>query len=265
MSIGPRAEAEFGRRFFLDLTSTFTGETNLRVVWGRTILGFVPPLTIVARPEHGPQVILLGGRAWQVEHVDWRRRQVRVEPTAHRGRSRWNGGGQAMSYALARAHLDVLAGKTASVTVSRRAADALDELRAKYSFASDEPGDRTYLVHTSEKRPTWWTFAGFAANSALAAGLDDLVAGDGNVGDLRLRLRPNVTSLELAEAIRSRYDAILSARPNIDDEAVEGLKFAAALPRHLAVDTLATRLVDVPAVRAVLRSLVREETSTQAE
>ncbi|WP_131770152.1 DEAD/DEAH box helicase [Candidatus Protofrankia californiensis] len=258
VSIGPRAEAEFGRRFFLDLTSTFTSEPMLQVVWGRGTLGYLPPIALAARPEDGPRVVLLGGRAWKVDHVDWRKKRVWVEPSEHRGRSRWNSDGRAMPHALARAHHDVLAGQTADITISRRAADALDELREKYSFVSDEPGERTYLVRDAAKGPVWWTFAGFAANSALAAGLGELVDPDAAVGDLRVRLRSHVTAADIRKTVDRRSEELVFARPAIDDDAVEGLKFSAAVPGELAQETLAERLADPAAVQASLRATIHD-------
>jgi ATP-dependent Lhr-like helicase len=40
--------------------------------------------------------------------------------------------------------------------------------------------------------------------------------------------------------------------PEVDEKALTGLKFAEALPRHLAVATLAARLADLENARSVL-------------
>ncbi|WP_322753664.1 DEAD/DEAH box helicase [Frankia sp. Cas3] len=258
VSIGPRAEAEFGRRFFLDLTSVFTSEPMLAVVWGRGTLGHLPPLAFTARTQDGPRVVLLGGRAWKVDHIDWRKRRVWVEPSEFRGRSRWSSDSRAMSCALARAHHDVLAGQTADVAMSRRAVHALDELREKYPFADGGPGERTYLVRDAAAPPVWWTFAGFAANSALAAGLGELVDPDAAVGDLRVRLHPHVTAADLRGMIDRRSADLVVARPDIDDDAVKGLKFSAAVPGELGRQTLAERLADPGAVQACVRATIRD-------
>jgi ATP-dependent Lhr-like helicase len=45
--------------------------------------------------------------------------------------------------------------------------------------------------------------------------------------------------------------------PEIDDKALVGLKFSDALPRHLAVATLATRLADTDHAASVLAEPVR--------
>jgi ATP-dependent Lhr-like helicase len=263
VSVGPRAEQEFGRRFFLDLTSAFTSDPMLQVVLGRTVLGFLPPLALAARPEHGPPVLLLGGRAWDVTHVDWLKRRVFVEQSQHRGRSRWNSGGRTMSHALARAHHDVLTGATPEAALSRRATSAFEELRDKHDFVTAEPGERTYLVRDASGRRVWWTFAGFAANSALAAGLDDLVDPDASVGELRLRLRSGIDSSALRSVLELRREQLRRIRPIVDDASVEGLKFSAALPRELAKDTLAERLADPETVRAVAKAPIREAVPTE--
>jgi ATP-dependent helicase Lhr and Lhr-like helicase len=47
--------------------------------------------------------------------------------------------------------------------------------------------------------------------------------------------------------------------PEVDDKALSGLKFSDALPRHLAVATLATRLTDLEHAAAVLAEPARFE------
>ncbi|MGN9767351.1 hypothetical protein ACTMS2_19575 [Micromonospora sp. SD12] len=45
--------------------------------------------------------------------------------------------------------------------------------------------------------------------------------------------------------------------PDVTEKALAGLKFSAALPERLAVATLAARLADLPAARAVLAEPTR--------
>ena len=47
--------------------------------------------------------------------------------------------------------------------------------------------------------------------------------------------------------------------PEVDEKALAGLKFSEALPRHLAVATLAARLADLNHARAVLMESARFE------
>lgn len=72
------------------------------------------------------------------------------------------------------------------------------------------------------------------------------------VDDLYIQLRNDLTGTawwrDLAAKLR---------RPDIDERALNGLKFSALLPRELAVDTLAARLADFPAAVSVLSEPIR--------
>lgn len=249
---GPRAEQEFGRRFFLDLTSAFTADPEFTVVYGRDVLGEVPALALAAQHGDGPPVILLGGRSWVVTHVDWRRRKARAEPSERPGRSRWGSGGWAMPHALARAHYDMLAGRDPDVQISRRARAGLAELRAEHPFAGQGSGFSTVLVRHGPTAVAWWTFAGLAANRALASGLADMTDPGAAVTGLALPLRPEVSAGQLRHVLKSRRERLLATAPPVDEQAIESLKFSAAIPRELARDTVSRRLADRSAVRDTL-------------
>src|SRR5262245_19085474 len=57
---------------------------------GRQEVGFVDQTTFLDR-QYGPRVLLLGGRAGRVTHLDWERRVANVEATEGVGRSRGRG------------------------------------------------------------------------------------------------------------------------------------------------------------------------------
>lgn len=252
--IGPKAEQEFGRRFYRDLTSAFTSEPSFTAIYGRDIIGELPVLTLAVRPAAGRRVVLLGGRSWVVRHVDWRSRRVAVEPSESPGSTRWAGEGRAMPHELARAHHDVLTGRNPEVGLSRRAQAGLAELRNEYPFAVGDDTFRTYLVHRPKESPEWWTFAGQAANRSLTAGLGDLVDQATADGPLRLRLQSEVSVDKLRKAITDRQDDLVSTAPEVDDRVAEALKFSAAIPLTLAVETLSARLADPSAVRATIKA-----------
>jgi ATP-dependent Lhr-like helicase len=268
--IGPRAEDEFGRRFFLELTSAFTTDPMLTVMSGRDVLGELPAIALAVRPGmsgalrqgSGPGllVVLLGGRPWQVTHIDWRHQRVRVEPSERPGRSRWTGSGRAMSFMLARAHHDVLAGRLPAVEFSRRARSALSELREEHGFVTLGEPFHTYLVREAEDL-SWWTFAGFAANSALADVLADLVVPDAPVGDLALRMRGEVDPRQLHAALDRERERLSTAAPAVDDQAIENLKFSAAVPPELARETVSERLVDRDGVLRTIDPVTRPTTN----
>jgi ATP-dependent Lhr-like helicase len=266
ITIGPRAEQEFGRRFFRDLTSAFTSEPSFTAFSGREALGELPALVLASRRPAGPLTVLLGGRSWTVRQVDWRARRVSVEPSDRPGFTHWAGTGRVMSYPLARAHHDVLTGSDPAVGLSRRAREGLADLRRRLSFADTDPSLhantdpggalRTYLVHTPGKAPIWWTFAGHAANATLSDGLPGLVDCDVTVGPLRMRMRPEITASQIRVAIEDGRDRLIASVPSVDDQAVDALKFSAAVPRSLAVETVSRRLSDPGGVSSTVDSVI---------
>lgn len=266
LAIGPRAEKEWGGAYFRDLTSAFTSDPMLEVLFGRQVLGYLPPLSLGARSDHGGLVVLLGGRAWDVVDVDWRKKRVLVEPSSRKGRSRWNSGGRVFGDRLARAHHDVLAGEDpAGVTLSRRARAKLGELRQAHEFVVADATPHTYLVCDGTRSPVWWTFAGFAANSALLDGLPEVTDPDSTAGELRIRLAGGVGPADVRAALDRHAATLPTVRPGVDDRAVAGLKFSAAVPVDLARATVAERLSDERAVEQVVRSPIRASVVTPCD
>jgi ATP-dependent helicase Lhr and Lhr-like helicase len=101
----------------------------------------------------------------------------------------------------------------------------------------------------------WWTWAGFRANATLAATVSDLVDAAARIDDVSIRLRNDLTPGMWRTATADVADRVCLAE--VDDGAVDGLKFSEALPRRLAVATLAARPTDLGAARTVLDEPVR--------
>jgi ATP-dependent Lhr-like helicase len=257
ISIGPQAERDFGGRFFRDLTSAFTSDPTLTALWGREVIGELSPLALASRPSGGPTVVLLGGRSWLVKHVDWRTRRVGVEPIDAAGSTRWASSARGLSYALARTHYDVLAGHDPEVALSRRAQATLAELRDEHDFVDAGAESATYVVRRAAGPPSWWTFAGSRANASLAAGLAELVSPIASINGLRLGPRDEASASQLARTIADNRDRLGAAEPAVDSQAVNALKFSAAVPPDLATQTLARRLGDPAAINATIGSQIR--------
>jgi ATP-dependent helicase Lhr and Lhr-like helicase len=102
------------------------------------------------------------------------------------------------------------------------------------------------VISGSEDDLRWWTWAGYRANATLEATLGGLADEPQRVEDLSIRLRRRTWH----EAVKDLKDRL--CLPEVDDEALEGLKFSDALPRRLAVLTLAARLADLDNAAAVL-------------
>lgn len=253
LQVGPEAERRYGSRHYLDLTAVFADPPTLDVVHGRTSLGQIHIRSLLRRRVDEPSVVLLAGRDWHVEHVDWRRRVVRVVPAAHgRGRAQWLGTGPGQSAALAQATRRALAGANPTgVTLSKRAASGIAEIRAGFQWLREAPG--TDVVRDPDDIGWWWTFAGTAANVELASALGSLAPTTPASG-LAVRLADGTGQAALVEAMSGGVDA---PPPPLPADLAEAYKFAEVLPESAAMALLASRETDPDTVRHVATAPVR--------
>ena len=100
--LGQEGESTFGRQNFLELFSVFVTPPEFTIMLGRQEIGRVDEASFLGKRK-GPPVLLLGGRSWVVNHVDWQRRVAHVELTEHRGKARWAGGSMPLSFPLVQA------------------------------------------------------------------------------------------------------------------------------------------------------------------
>lgn len=245
--IGPQAEKKFGRRYFMELLSAFTAAPELTVIAGQREIGSVAPISLVGTgPEGTARRLLLSGRSWLVEAVDWDRHIVRVSEMAEKGTSRWQSGSVAESYEMMQAMREILLGATPDVQISKRAQEHLPQLRASQSETVEQSG---LVLRRAEETQALWTWAGLKANLTLLAalGIDDARA-----DNAMLRLPTSVTISDIRNAA-NRADVAL---PFVPLQMVQDLKFSAALPAALATRTLAARLADVPDAKRICEALV---------
>ncbi len=241
LMIGPAAEKAFGRRHFMDLLSSFDAEKELRVVSGTKELGFISPLAL---PREGSEKldtkpVLINGRAWHIEHVNWDLFEVSVSPASYKGDVRWHSDAIALSFELMRAQRDVVRGETPDVPLSRRATERLDLVRetrvgqvSKDGLVLEQSGEDIYL----------WTWAGLKANETLRAGL---AGAEGRSYNDVMVLRGGLNPQRLSE---TSFDDVV---PSIPVEMVRNLKFSAALPEATAIMTLSERFADRVGAAAV--------------
>lgn len=195
---------------------------------------------------------MLAGRSWKVTYIDWKRRQVFVEVTTEPGRARWESIPGGASFAIARGVRSVLLGSDpAGVHLTQRAAEALADIRA---LRAAHVRDGQLIVSRDERGDwRWWTFAGERANRTLVAWADPIVAPRQRIGTESIRLRRNLTVQDIREGIAAAGElAEPRPLPSVDTQAVQGLKFSAALPVQLASRTLSSRVGDPDNARVVL-------------
>ena len=250
--IGPAAEAKFGRRHFMGMTAAFTAPPQFTVISGRDEIGRTDPMLLTEQVD-GPRLILLAGRSWRVTWIDWKRQRCFVEPAAGGGKARWlTAGTSGASFALSRSVRDILLGTDPAVSLTQRAHRVLAELRDDQR-ASVHPAGTVISRDRDDAR--WWTWAGFRANATLAATLADLTDGLQRFTDTHLRMRADLTPEMWKIATKDAAERI--CLPEVDHDALVGLKFSEALPERLATATLAARLADVECAATVLGETVR--------
>ncbi|MFI2837908.1 DEAD/DEAH box helicase [Mycolicibacterium sp. PDY-3] len=244
LMIGPRAEKEFGKRHFMDLLSTFVADLELRVVAGIKEIGFVSPLALPARPDREQRPLVLAGRGWFVQYVDWERFTVWVEEVPTKGDVKWPSGAVTQSFEVCQAKREVLLGAVPEVELSKRVPAAMERLRGERSPDVDDNG--LVLRPRGAGGRRLWTWAGLKANATLLAGLDLSAAGVEN------------ESVVLPEGIAGDHIRSVDAHaiPRVDDEAVSGLKFSVALPPELAAKTVGERLADSLGAAEIARARI---------
>ncbi len=249
--VGTKAEQRFGRQHFRDLVAVFTAPPEFTVLHKNAEIGRMDPGLLTAQSA-GSRLLLLAGRTWQVDWVDWKRRRCFVDPVEGTGgEARWPSsafGGT--SFRLARAMRDVVLGADSPVRLTQRARRGLEKIRGEY-------GDLVHAGGTVVVREggdvIWWTWAGHRANATLRATLGPLSDPAQRTDALHLRLRNDLDAQTWRKAVQN-LPVLL---PEVDQRALNGLKFSAALPVDLALDTLQSRMADAVSAGQVLREPAR--------
>jgi ATP-dependent Lhr-like helicase len=247
--LGRTGEETYGRKNFLELFSVFSSPPQFTVLHGQQELGFVDEATFLQRKE-GPRVLLLGGRAWQVNHIDWSRRVAYVEATEGTGRSRWKGQGHTLNFHLCQAIKRVLAGSGLSDRWSQRAQQKLEETRGQFPWLHEEG---TTVIIGGAGRLEWWTFGGTRANGTIACELSRLTGSQVSSDSFTVSFDPRLSHETIDQALNTlRTHDVATMHPAVDERALDGLKFSDCLPPELAVHVLELRLNDEHGVRCIL-------------
>lgn len=253
-SLGTEAEEEFGRRHFLDLVSAFTTEQLFAVQYGEVELGWVHHATFALRRD-GPAVLLLAGRPWTIQHIDWKGRTAYVVPTEAPGESRWLGDGVPASFELCQKIARVLDGQEQppAAAMTKRALAMLEEVRAEFTWL---PAEGTCLRSRPDGRIEWWTFAGSRANATLAGTLASAGLTISSQDNFVIRFGSSALS-EVERCVRRvRAGEVPLRSPDVDERALEGLKFSVCLPEHLAEQVIQRRGEDRAAVTWAMRAVI---------
>ncbi len=249
LSFGPEGEAEYGRKNFLEILSVFSSPPLFRVVNGQKELGSVHESTFYKKQD-GPVILVLAGRNWKTNHLDWKRRIVYVEPTDEKGRSRWIGEGQFLGFRVCQAIRRVLAAETVELYWSQRATEKIGEIRLEYPWAAH---DHTSLVQQANGEVQWWTFAGGLANSIL---MDHLCGGSkSKTNNLCLRFSSTSKLADVEALIASRIREEIIPVPS--QEAINNLKFGECLSPPISGEVFSARFNAPEAIEKIRREAMR--------
>lgn len=249
--MGPEAVRKYGGIHYRDLMAVFTADPQIVILHGREEVGSVDPM-LLQRKVEGPRLITLGGRAWQVNYVDWKRHRAYVEPSDRAAESKWSGMPQPESYALSDATRRVLLGAApAGVALSKRAVDRLEQLRGEYVNRVAEGS--TVLVREANGRLRWWTWAGARANAVLVAALLEVaphVLDESRAyNNWQIGLRGNARLTEISAALKTWRGLDRQPEILVADAALRGLKFAELLPPAMAASVVGRRMSNLAGAR----------------
>jgi ATP-dependent Lhr-like helicase len=258
LALGPRGEKLYGRRHFAELYAVFSVPRTITVCLGEQEVGSVDASFLQgAEPGSRNSTFVLGGRAWELIHVDWSKGRCSVKPAEGGAKAaRWFGGPGALSYELCQSMRDVLTSGDADASWSKRAVEVIARLREEHAFLRD--AEHAPMVSESDGI-AWWTFAGARANQLLARVIETELGGRCVVRDTSISCRDEAgTSVA---ALRDLVRRLAEQQwPNAEDArrfATQSgkarlSKFEACLPAPLLAELAGERAVDVVGARAAL-------------
>jgi len=212
-----------------------------------------------AEPGSRNSTFVLGGRAWQLLHVDWSKGRCSVKPAEGGAKAaRWFGGPGALSYELCQAMREVLVGDEVDPSWSKRAAEVIARLREEHAFLRD--GERAPMV-SEDGGVTWWTFAGARANQLLARMIEGELGGRCVVRDTSISCKDEASAsvAALRELVRR---LATEGRPTEEDGRRFGTsagkarlsKFEPCLPEGLLLELAAERALDMWGAQAAVHT-----------
>jgi ATP-dependent Lhr-like helicase len=255
LGFGAEGESLFGRRHFLELLAVFSTPNTLTVLSGLREIGQIESGYLLRSRKDGPLRIVLGGRYWAVQEVDWRRRTVQVYETQEKGRGAWIGNGQGMSLTMSQGVQAVLTSAIVSAHWSERARAAMEEQRQELSFLS--PDSHSLVVSGRDDRVHWYTFGGSTVNQILSRHFTEFCGLSSEGNEWSVTFDPGTDAQALLGKIKGLEADEVIARMTFDEAAVEALKFHQTLPPELQQRVLRASLVDQAALDRVLGQTTR--------
>lgn len=245
--LGPKGEALYGRKNFQALYAVFEAPSLLRVMWGVREVGTVDAHFVQALPP--ASCFVLGGKPWQITHLDWKKGLCDVMPAPEGRHLNWMGPPRLISRRLCEELRTTLLDDAVDPWWTKRTREAMQTERAAYAFLADEP----MPIQERAGEVEWHTFLGGRANNLLAKLLEERLGPQVVAGNLAIKVRGNAA--ESGVAVREAMRALLAPGAVTDADAqrfaascARGAlsKFQPCLPEELELRFLARRLVELP-------------------
>jgi hypothetical protein len=253
--LGEVGEAEFGRRHFESIISTFNSPLLLTVLHGQREMGFIDPLSIQTADGNAPTLIL-AGRYWRVVTSDWKSRVVYVEPSENKGKASWLGSSKALRFDLCQTMKQVLVDGKVPATLSNRAKARLENLSSSFEALDAEKSTAVKSVKDGRSEWRWWTFAGGGANFLLSEVM--FLAGNKPTAydnlSLKLKAEPILSNeVELPDRFSPQGEKRIK-------DLAKALKFNLCLPDIRQIDVIRGRLIDRRGAAVLIqRKIVRQQ------
>ena len=246
LSLGERGERLYGRKNFFELYAVFNSPPVFRVVQGRDEIGHIQARFVQGHDEQkGALCFRLGGRAWQVIHVDWSRATIGVKAAPAGQFPSWLGPPSVLSFEICQAMREVLVSDDPPELTLTPAATA--ELRSIREGYSELLALAAAPLESTEDGVQWHTFAGGAINRVLAAGLEHLTHQRWVAGNLSLKSKEcglAATHAALAELPGLSWEPLVFAKARTMARGVIS-KFQPCLPVEAEDRLLAEKLLDL--------------------
>lgn len=232
--IGSRTEREFGRGHYRDLLASFSGAQLLTGRCGSAEVGYIDP-TVLTGEDH-PRLLLLAGRSWLVNEIEWSKRTVWLEPAKEGGKARWMGSARSLGQMVCQGVRAALAsGVPPAVHLSQRAKIEFAALVEELAISADAH----FMSRLEGGQARTWTFAGTKVNRTYAR-----AAGNGGT-----RVKFDALSVQAPTAALHLGLCRGTTLPLTSEEQrtfADGIKFASAVPFDLLCRTIFARNFAVP-------------------
>jgi len=256
--LGTEGERRYAGANFRALYAVFDAPRLITVRAGLEDIGSVDATFLMSLLEDGKTgAFTLGGKAWEVVHVDWERGICVVHPIAEGRAPRWSGSAVFLSYELCQSMRSVLLDDAIDDGWSARMQNVITTTRGEYGFLRDNP---TPITRDGNKY-YWHTFAGGAANLLLARILESILGEKVTSNNLRVSFQEGAGKSEIAI---QQTIALLATegRPNEADAiafaqgtgASRLSKFDRCLPEIQLLRLMRERLVDLSGARRAVES-----------